>query len=110
MRKTIADMTIDYPQARLTRVLDALGLARSRRYYQAVPASQRRRPGPTAQPIPDALVAFVKQTRGAYPWYGYQKIAVICRRAGQPVTDRQVFQVMLANPLLHKPPVTEAVS
>ena len=28
------------------------------------------------------------------PWYGYQRIAVMCRREKKPVKDRQAYQVM----------------
>jgi len=37
------------------------------------------------------------------PWYGYQRIAVMCRREAEPVTDRQVYRVMREHDLLHKP-------
>jgi hypothetical protein len=28
------------------------------------------------------------------PWYGYKRIAVMCRRAGQAVKDREAYVVM----------------
>jgi putative transposase len=37
------------------------------------------------------------------PWYGYQKIAVMCRRADHAVTDREAYIVMRDHRLLHKP-------
>lgn len=37
------------------------------------------------------------------PWYGYQRIAVMCRRAGDAVQDRQAYVVMRAEGLLQKP-------
>ncbi len=37
------------------------------------------------------------------PWYGYKRIAVMCRRAGASVTNRQAYRVMKGYGLLHKP-------
>ena len=37
------------------------------------------------------------------PWYGYKKIAVMCRRASQEVKDRDAYNVMRDHGLLHKP-------
>lgn len=37
------------------------------------------------------------------PWYGYKRIAVMCRRAAQAVTDRQAYVVMREHRLLHRP-------
>ena len=34
------------------------------------------------------------------PWYGYKRIAVMCRRAGAAVTDRQAYRVMKDHGLL----------
>ena len=42
------------------------------------------------------------------PWYGYKRIAVMCRRAGQAVKDRQAYVVMRDHGLLHKPKPREA--
>ena len=38
----------------------------------------------------------------ANPWYGYKRIAVMCRRAGQAVKNRQAYRVMKTHGLLHK--------
>ena len=37
------------------------------------------------------------------PWYGYKRIAVMCRRAGQVVKDREAYIVMRDHRLLQKP-------
>ena len=42
------------------------------------------------------------QTVELYPWYGYKKIAVICRRAGHRVKNRHAYRVMDEYGLLHK--------
>jgi transposase InsO family protein len=38
----------------------------------------------------------------ANPWYGYKRIAVMCRRAGQTVKDREAYAVMKEHGLLQK--------
>jgi hypothetical protein len=38
----------------------------------------------------------------ANPWYGYKRIAVMCRREGQAVKDRHAYAVMRAAGLLQK--------
>lgn len=38
----------------------------------------------------------------ANPWYGYKRIAVMCRRESQPVTNRQAYQAMKKHGLLQK--------
>jgi putative transposase len=87
---------------RITGVLDALGIAYSRWYYRPVPACERRRPGPAARPLADQIVRIVIHTARMYPWYGYKKIAVICRRAGHKVKNRHAYRVMNEYGLLHK--------
>lgn len=42
------------------------------------------------------------------PWYGYKRIAVMCRRAGQAVKDRQAYRVMKDHGLLQKPKTRKA--
>ena len=87
---------------RITGVLEALGIAHSRWYYKPVPSSERQRPGPAAQPLSEDIVRIVILTAEIYPWYGYKKIAVICRRAGHKVKNRHVYRVMSEQGLLHK--------
>src|SRR4029077_6345068 len=79
---------------RCTRVLQALGVACSSWYRQPVPEEQRRRPGPAPQPIPEAVRQAVLDMAKSNPWYGYKRIAAMCRRAGQAVRDRQAYAVM----------------
>lgn len=88
---------------RCTRVLQALGVACSSWYRQPVPEEQRRRPGPAPQPIPEAVRQAVLNMAKLNPWYGYKRIAVMCRRAGQVVQDRQAYVVMREAGLLHQP-------
>lgn len=87
---------------RITGVLDALGIAHSSWYRKPVPESERKRPGPAARPIDDQIVRIVILTAELYPWYGYKKIAVICRRAGHKVKNRHAYRVMHDHGLLQK--------
>ena len=91
------------PTPRLTGLLDALGVPRSSWYHTPVPPEQRKVPGPVPKEIPDEVVRAVLETATLNPWYGYKKIAIMCRRAGQRVKNRQAYQVMKAFDLLHKP-------
>ena len=91
------------PQARLMGVLDALGIARSSWYRKPVDCEQRKRPGPAPKPIPDEVMRWVVEMATANPWYGYKRIGIMCRRAGQRVKNRQAYQVMKRFDLLHKP-------
>jgi transposase InsO family protein len=101
-------MTSETQGARITRVLDALDVATSSWYRQPVPEDQRRRPGPKPSPIPPEIVEAVVNMATDNPWYGYQRIAVMCRRDKEPVTDRQAYRVMREHDLLHKPRPYEA--
>jgi putative transposase len=87
---------------RMTGVLDALSIAHSNWYRKPVSRSDRKRPGPAAKPIDEQIVRIVILTAKLYPWYGYKKIAVICRRAGHKVKDRHAYRVMREHGLLHK--------
>jgi len=87
---------------RITHVLDALGLPHSSWYRPLVPACERKRPGPATQAIPEHLVRVVIYMAELYPWYGYKKIAVICRRAGYKVKNRHAYRVMDEHGLLHR--------
>ena len=87
---------------RITGVLDALSIAHSSWYRKPLPPSERKRPGPAAKPIDEHIVRVVILTAEMYPWYGYKKIAVICRRAGHKVKNRHAYRVMDEHGLLHR--------
>jgi transposase InsO family protein len=82
-------------------VLDALGLARSSWYRPLADSTSRRRPGPKPTPVAPQTVAAVVAMATDNPWYGYKRIAVMCRRAGQAVTNRHAYRVMKDHGLLH---------
>lgn len=93
----------EQPRARLTNILQWLNIQTSSWYHAAKPADQRRRPGPPSRPIPGTLENAVVAMATANPWYGYKRIAVMCRRAGISITNRQCYCVMKAYGLLQKP-------
>ncbi len=88
---------------RITAVLDALDISRSSWYHKRIEPSQRKAPGPCAKPIRQDIVLAVIQAAELYPWYGYKKIAVICRRSGFKVKNRHAYRVMAEYGLLHRP-------
>jgi transposase InsO family protein len=52
--------------------------------------------------MPERLVQGIKATAERYPWWGYKRIAVVCRRAGLKVSNKQVWRVMKRFDLLQK--------
>lgn len=91
------------PGLRLTNVLQWLSIQTSSWYHIAKPPDQRKRPGPAPRPIPDTIEQVVVNMATTNPWYGYKRIAVMCRRAGHSITNRQCYCVMKRHGLLQKP-------
>ncbi|MEK7414789.1 MAG: DDE-type integrase/transposase/recombinase, partial [Planctomycetota bacterium] len=87
---------------RRTRLLEALDIATSSWYRPPVPTEAKKRRGPAPKPIAENIRQAVIEMATANPWYGYQRIAVMCRRAGQAVKDRQAYVVMRAEGLLQQ--------
>lgn len=104
----IAQELGEHPEARPTRVLRAAGIATSSWYDPPIPPEARGRPGPAPKPIPELIEQAVVQMATTNPWYGYKRIAVMCRRSGVGVSNRQCFLVMKRHDLLQKPAVREA--
>jgi transposase InsO family protein len=102
VRAAVTEAFAQEKALRRTRVLRALGVAASSWYRSPVTAEHRRRPGPPPQMIPEAIRRAVTDTATANPWYGYKRIAVMCRRAGAAVRDRQAYRVMREAGLLQK--------
>jgi putative transposase len=90
------------PRPRQTQVLRLVGVAPSS-WHRAPREGDRRRPGPPPRCLDDEVVTAVVTMATAYPWYGYKKIAIMCRRAGQAVKDREAYVVMRDHGLLKKP-------
>jgi len=87
------------PRPRQTQVLRLVGVAPSS-WHRRPQEGERKRPGPAPQPIPDEILLAVVNMATDNPWYGYRRIAVMCRREGAPVTDRQAYRVMKDHGLL----------
>ena len=77
------------------------------RHEQLVSPANRREPaeasGPQPKPIAEQVVQAVVTMATENPWYGYKRIAVMCRRAGHAVKDREAYVVMRDHRLLRKP-------
>src|SRR3972149_6769459 len=82
------------------RVLAALGIARS--VWYARPAREPRKPGRRPKSVSEELVTEVKALAHRYPWWGYKRIAVVARRAGLGLSNKDVYQVFKAAGLLQK--------
>jgi len=94
------------PAVRLSRVLKALGIARATWYRRRI--AEPKRAGRRHKPVPEALAAAVRAFAELYPWWGYKRIAVVARRGGVAVTNKQVYRVMKAAGLLQKRRVRKA--
>ena len=86
---------------RITDILSALGIAHSSWYRKSL-AAEHKQPGPARKPIQPEIERIVIYYAELYPWYGYKKIAVICRRVGHKVKNRHAWRVMNEHNLLHK--------
>ncbi len=86
--------------ARLKRVVAAIGWPSSS--FFRTPKGSRRRPGPKRRALDPWLAEKVRQVALAYPWWGYKRLAVICRRQGLGVSNRFVYRVLREAGLLQK--------
>jgi hypothetical protein len=76
------------PALRLNCLLAALGIARSAWY--AKPAAEPGRAGRKPKGVPEAIAAAIRELAERYPRWGYKRIAVVARREGLLVTNKQV--------------------
>jgi hypothetical protein len=83
-------------------VLKLLEIPTSTWYRRGVCEGAAQRPGPAPQPVPEPVVTAVKAKAEANPSYGCKRIAVMCRRSGEAVTNRAAHLVMKASGLLQK--------
>jgi transposase InsO family protein len=79
-----------------------LGVAGSSWYRPARVGEERRRRGPAPKAVDARVEQSVLTLAQPNPWYGYKRIAVMCRREGQIVANREAYRVMKAHGLLHK--------
>ncbi len=94
MRSEILREMRERPGTRLTRVLRELGLGVTNWNRESIPQELRKRPGPPPEQVPLEMEKAVVEMATQNPWYGYKRIAVMCRRAGRAVTNRQAYKVM----------------
>ena len=87
------------PRARQTAVLRLVGIAPSS-WHRAPRNGERKRPGPPRRMVAEEIVTAVVTIATTNPWYGYKRIAVMCRRARQLVKDREAYVVMKDHGLL----------
>jgi transposase InsO family protein len=95
--------TATRPRPRQTAVLRAIGVASSSWHRPSRGPEERKRPGPPPRPIAPQIVQAIVAMARDNPWYGYKRIAVMCRRAEVAVTNREAYRVMRAQGLLQKP-------
>lgn len=101
-RREIDDATAECEDVRLTKVLAALGIPTSSWYRRSVPEAERRRPGPPPKVVDPHVAEVVVKMATANPWYGYRRIAVMCRRLPEAVSDEDAYRVMRRQGLLQK--------
>jgi transposase InsO family protein len=81
-------------------VLAALGIARS--VWYARQEGEAKKPGRKPKPVPEELAQAIRGLANEFPWWGYKRIAVVARRQGLAVSNKQVYKVMKAAKLLQK--------
>ncbi len=106
MRELITTACAESPAVRLSLVLKALGVTRS--VWYARKRRQPKRPGRKPKAVPEALAIAIRSLALDYPWWGYKRIAVVARRSGLGVSNKQVYRVMKAAGLLQKRRVRKA--
>jgi len=98
--------TSSKPPLRLNRLLKWLGVPRSSWYRRR--ETEPKKPGRKPKPVPEHLAEAIRGLAEQYPWWGYKRIAVIARRLGIGVSNRQAYRVMKAAGLLQKRRVRQA--
>ena len=88
------------PPARLKQVVTAVGWPSSS--FFRVPKAVRKRSGPQPRPLDPERALAVRQVALDYPWWGYKRIAVVCRRSGLAVSNRFVYLVLKTAGLLQR--------
>ncbi len=89
-----------HPPARLKRVVAAIGWPASSFFRR--PKASKKRPGPAPRPLDLKKAEAVREMAYHYPWWGYKRLAVVCRRKGLSVSNRFVYKVLRAANLLQR--------
>jgi transposase InsO family protein len=104
----VSDALSSESRARLTEVLRILKIPTSTWYRHVPNDAKPRQRGPSPKPIAPEVERAVLAMATDNPWYGYKRIAVMCRRSKDAVTNRAAYLVMLRNGLLQKRPCRRA--
>jgi putative transposase len=104
---TVALSSNDEEKPRIVEVLSHLGINASRWYYRPVPKSERKQRIRVPITVPAEIANAVVKMAEDNPWYGYKRIAVMCRREEVSVSNRQAYRVMKKNGLLHNRPTAK---
>jgi len=92
----------EVPKPRLKELLQHLDLSASSWHRtSAAKKEAKKRPGPKPQ-VSLALISWVELIALENPWYGYHKLAILCRRSEIKVSDRQVYRILKDKKLLKK--------
>src|SRR5690606_36067233 len=83
-----------------------LGVPRSP-WYARRKGDEPKKPGPKPK-VPEHLATAIGQLAEQYPWWGYKRIAIIARRLGIGVSNKQAYRVMKEAGLLQKRRVRQA--
>jgi transposase InsO family protein len=94
------------PSVRLAKLLQHLGIASSSWYLE--PKAEPKRSGRKPKGVSEELARRIRSLAERYPWWGFKRIAVIARREGLKVTNKQVYRVFKAFGLLQQKRVREA--
>lgn len=99
-------------KVRLTEILAHLGLAPASWYRKRKPSPPEpptgSRRGPQPKEVEEWKIEIVLAMAWSNPWYGYKRIAVMCRRAGREITDREAYRIMKKWNLLQREKPREA--
>ena len=101
-----AQETASPPEPRLNHLLRWLGITRS--VWYARRKDEPKKPGRKPKPVPEDVAESISKLAEQYPWWGYKRIAVIARRLGVGVSNKQAYRVMKDAGLLQKRRVREA--
>ncbi len=86
--------------ASLKKTLLRLDIPRSSWYHKPKLVPIKR--GPAKKQLDPAIKAIVVNMALKNPWYGYKRIAVMCRREGHQITNRHAYRAMKEENLLQK--------
>ena len=83
-------------------ILQLLGISSSSWYYQKQGKRSACKRGPKPKAIAVDVLESVLNMAHGNPWYGYKRIAVMCRRTGLLISNRLVYRIMKDHGLLHR--------